>query len=145
MNKLNAKASQARRARELALQLIYQVYARPQESFSDIFDGFAQDFAADEAELESARILAEGVYANRDNLEDVLIAKLVGWRPERIALVDKALILLALYEAFLKDPATPVAVAIDEAVELAKLYGADDSSRFINGVLGNIVRSGSIK
>lgn len=145
MNKLNAKASQARRARELALQLIYQVYARPQESFSDIFDGFAQDFAADEAELESARILAEGVYANRDNLEDVLIEKLVGWRPERIALVDKALILLALYEAFLKDPATPVAVAIDEAVELAKLYGADDSSRFINGVLGNIVRSGSIK
>jgi len=145
VNKLNAKASQARRARELALQLIYQVYARPQESFSDIFDGFAQDFAADEAELESARILAEGVYANRDNLEDVLIEKLVGWRPERIALVDKALILLALYEAFLKDPATPVAVAIDEAVELAKFYGADDSSRFINGVLGNIVRSGSIK
>lgn len=145
MNKLNAKAIKARRARELALQLIYQVYARPEDNFCDIFDGFAQNFAADETELETARALAEGVYSNKEKLEDVLIEKLVGWRPERIAIIDKTLILIALYEAFLKESPVPVAVAINEAVELAKLYGTDDSSRFINGVLGNIVRSGNIK
>lgn len=145
MSKLNSKALNARKSRELALQLVYQLYTRPEDSFDEIFQGFAEDFAVDETALESSAELARGVADNRDSLEELLIENLRGWRPERIAIIDKSAIFVALYEAFMKEERTPVAVAIDEAVELVKRYGSDDSGRFVNGVLGNIVRSGSIK
>lgn len=145
MSKLNEKAQHARKARELALQLLYQLYTRAEDSFDDIFDGFAVDFASEEPDLDAARKLAFGIYEKRDDIDEVLIEKLVGWRPERISLVDKAAISIALYEIYYSDGSVPMAVAIDEAVELAKRYGTDDSGRFVNGVLGNIVRGKSLK
>jgi len=145
MSKLNSKALSARRARELAMQIVYQFYARPDDSFDEIYRGFAEDFAADDTALDAAHGIAKGVSENRDSLEELLIENLRGWRPERISIIDKAVIFVALYEAYMKQERTPVAVAIDEAVELVKRYGTDDSGRFVNGVLGNIVRSGSIK
>ena len=140
MSKLNEKALHARKARELALQLLYQQYTRPDDDFNEIFDGFALNFAAAEPDLETARQLAFGIYERKDDIDEVLIEKLVGWRPERICHVDKAAISIALYEIYYSDGSVPMAVAIDEAVELAKLYGTDDSGRFVNGVLGNNVR-----
>lgn len=145
LSKLNEKATYARMARELALQLVYQKFVRQEDASEEIFDSFAVDFAAPcEPSLVVAHMLFFGVTANMEKLEDMLLENLIGWRPERISLVDKAVIFIALYEIYFKEDSTPVAVAIDEAVELAKRYGGDDSGRFVNGVLGNIVRENKL-
>lgn len=65
-----------------------------------------------------------------------------GWRTGRMGKVDLAVIRLALYEIFYDD-AIPMKVAVNEAVELAKKFGGDDSPAFINGVLGKLIREGN--
>ncbi|MDO4952446.1 MAG: transcription antitermination factor NusB [Synergistaceae bacterium] len=144
MNKLNEKALHARRARELALQLVYQLYARPDDEPDEIYNCFASDFASEAVDLDKARELFLGVCENKEKFEEILLENLVGWRPERISMVDKAAIFIALYEIYRSEKQTPVPVAIDECVEIAKRFGTDDSGRFVNGVLGNIVRNSNI-
>ena len=79
-----------------------------------------------------------------DNLEDIdarLTATSENWALDRMPFVDRAILRLATYEMVYEDD-VPVSVAINEAVELAKVYGGeDDSSRFVNGVLGRIART----
>lgn len=145
MSKLNEKAAHARMARELALKLVYQLYVCPEDDPEEIYNGFVMNFVTpDETALDMAYSLFTGVNANKEKFEYILLENLVGWRPERISPVDRAVIFIALYEIYFKEESTPVAVAINEAVELAKIYGGEDSGRFVNGVLGNVVRSNKI-
>jgi N utilization substance protein B len=81
--------------------------------------------------------LVHGVEEFRDDV-DILIGETAhGWAVDRLAVVDRAILRLATYE-LLYGPDTPVAVAIDEAVEAAKELSTEDSGRFVNGVLGRI-------
>ena len=81
--------------------------------------------------------LVEGVEANRPELDELIAAHARNWSLERMPAIDRNLLRLALYE--LKDrPDVPVAVVIDEAVELAKRFSTDDSGRFVNGMLSAI-------
>jgi transcription antitermination protein NusB len=83
--------------------------------------------------------LVEGVTARRDEI-DRLIAELAeGWSLQRMPAVDRAVLRLGAYE-LLWEPDVPDAVAIDEAVELAKTLSTDDSPRFVNGVLAQLRR-----
>ncbi len=94
---------------------------------------------------EEAQVLSEAkswcldIWQVREELDEILQKHVVNWRPERMATVDRAILRLALWEGALKQ-SVPVAVAIDEAVELAKKFGSDESGRFVNGVLAKIVR-----
>lgn len=72
-------------------------------------------------------------------LDEKINAVATGWRTERMSKVDLTLIRLALYE-ILYDDSVPTKVAINEAVELSKVYGGDESASFINGILGKLVR-----
>lgn len=81
------------------------------------------------------RELAEGVAANRDELDDLISRHSTGWSLERIAPLERSIMRTALYEALHRDD-VPVEVAIDEAVELAKRYCGADAPGFVNGVLG---------
>ena len=81
------------------------------------------------------RELAEGVAANRDELDDLISRHSTGWSLERIAPLEGSIMRTALYEALHRDD-VPVEVAIDEAVELAKRYCGADAPGFVNGVLG---------
>jgi transcription antitermination protein NusB len=81
------------------------------------------------------RELAEGVAANRDEVDDLISRHSTGWSLERIAPLDRSIMRTALYEALHRDD-VPVEVAIDEAVELAKQYCGADAPGFVNGVLG---------
>ena len=81
--------------------------------------------------------LVEGVAAHRDDLDALIAARAQGWSLRRMPIVDRNLLRLAAYE-LLHRPDVPPAVAIDEAVELAKELSTDDSPRYINGVLGAI-------
>lgn len=83
--------------------------------------------------------LVAGVQAHADEVDRLISAHAIGWSLERITRVDLAILRLAAYE--MKFGGTPSAVAIDEAVEMAKKYSTEKAGTFINGVLGAIMRS----
>lgn len=87
-----------------------------------------------------ARELVEGVLAHRAELDGWLERLSEGWTVARMAGTDRAVLRLAAYEV-LHRPDTPVSVGINEAVELAKRYGTEQSPRFVNGILGALARA----
>jgi len=133
-----------RKARALALQVLFEVDSvehpveialpRRLEAAREEDEGIDRDPMPPEGE-EFVRALVNGVVAQRDEL-DALIAKFAPEYPvDQLAIVDRNVLRLAFYELkYMGD--VPVKVAINEAVELAKLYGSDSAPRFINGVLG---------
>lgn len=84
-----------------------------------------------------AREIVDGVSDHRDEIDELIMSYAQGWTLDRMPNVDRALLRLASWEILFNDE-VPTAVAIDEAVELAKEYSTDDSGRFVNGVLGRI-------
>lgn len=117
-------------ARERALTLLYEAESKAIAP-SDVVA--AQVVAPDE--LTSA--LVNGVGARRDELDRVIAAHAKGWTIERMPTLDRNILRIAAFElAALPD--VPVAVVLDEAVELAKRFSTDDSGRFVNGVLAAI-------
>jgi N utilization substance protein B len=84
------------------------------------------------------RELAEGVDSHREELDDIVADHAKGWTVDRIAPLDLNLLRTALYEIEFTD--TPAEVAIDEAVELAKEFCGAEAPKFINGILGAVVR-----
>ena len=86
-----------------------------------------------------ARRMVNGVDAHQDDLDAAIERASRGWRVDRMPVVDRCILRLAVYELTMTD--TPTAVVIDEAVELAKTYSTARSGRFVNGVLGAIADS----
>ena len=87
--------------------------------------------------LDYARSVVEGVQAHQADI-DVLIARYADrWALDRMPVIDRTIVRMALYELLYRDD-IPVAVGINEAVELAKSFSTDDSGRFVNGLLGRI-------
>lgn len=84
------------------------------------------------------RELVEGVVGNLDRLDKIIAAAAPSWPVDQMAKIDKNILRLAIYEILI-DNRVPVKAAINEAVELAKRFGSESSSRFINGVLGTVV------
>lgn len=84
-----------------------------------------------------AREIVDGVTDHRDRIDDLIMSYAQGWTLERMPHIDRALLRMASWEILFNEE-VPAAVAIDEAVELAKEYSTDDSGRFVNGVLGKI-------
>ena len=89
-----------------------------------------------------AREIVDGVRDHREEIDELISSYAQGWTLERMPNVDRALLRLSAWE-ILHNPEVPTAVAIDEAVELAKEYSTDDSARFVNGVLGKIAQYGA--
>lgn len=122
-----------RRGRELALQLLYQ---------RELAGGEVDALAASSSDLqevppaarEFASALLRGVIAHLAEIDRELTGQADNWRLERMAAVDRNILRLAMFE-LLHEPDTPVSVVIDEAIELAKRYGSERSSQFVNGVL----------
>jgi N utilization substance protein B len=128
-----------RRAREIALQLIYELDLRADVSPEEALGMFP--FEDEDPEVASyAKFLVMSVSGRADEVDEILREHIVGWRTERMVAVDRAAIRIALCEGLL-EARVPVAVAISEAVELTKMFGTVESSKFVNGVLGRIVRS----
>lgn len=87
-----------------------------------------------------AEQLATGTLANKEASDRIIANQAIGWAVERMATIDRNILRLALYEIYHRDD-IPDSVSVNEAVELAKRYGEDDSGKFINGILGEIVRN----
>ncbi len=134
----SSRAQLRHRSREIALQLIYEMDMRPEADILDAIELYPSD-EEQEGVFDYACELLTGVREQADAISELLRENIIGWRPERMVAVDKAVISIALYEGVLSKR-VPIPVAISEAVELAKTYGTDDSGKFVNGVLGRIVR-----
>ncbi len=124
------------KAREIALQVLYEfdsVEHKPDEALDHVLSRveITEDVAA------FARELIHGVIENREHLDQNIREFAPAWPLDQISIIDRNILRLAIFE-ILHNRKIPVKVAINEAVELAKTFGSDSSSRFINGVLGSV-------
>jgi len=131
-----------REARELALQALYQLDVAGEGD-----PGLALFWSYFDAEREVqafARELVEGVAAHRERIDALIAASAEHWRLPRLSRVDLSLLRLATFE-LLARPDIPPSVAIDEAIEIARRFGSEDSPAFVNGVLDHIAQVLGVK
>jgi N utilization substance protein B len=124
------------RARSLALQALYEIDMAghpPAEVYQERLEdeGLSEDLA------EFVRQILFGILPLREKLDLIIARYAPEWPMDQIAAIDRNILRIAVWE-FTLEKGTPVKVAINEAVELAKLYGSDSAPRFINGVLGSL-------
>lgn len=124
------------RCRELALQFLYQAEFAGQRRAFEVAR-FWRHFRQGEKTPAYLLQLVEGVAAHLEELDALIAQSSEHWRLERMAAVDRNLLRLAAYE-LLYEPQVPPKVVINEAVELAKQYGTEDSGAFVNGILDRI-------
>ena len=129
-------------ARSQALQLLFQAEANG----VDVEEVLAGDYLLSKGPLNPyAATLARGVAQNLERIDRALRSVSRNWSLERMPGADRNLLRLAVFEMMLLDEDRPeVAVVIDEAVEIAKAYGTDESARFVNGVLGAIAQEAAL-
>lgn len=109
----------------------------------DIFQRNYREFAGSIDSSDFANDLVSGVMSNQETIDKIIVPAAPEWPVEQIALVDLEVLRVGIYELlFAKD--VPPKVAINEAVELAKAFGGENSSKFVNGVLGTVYRSSDI-
>lgn len=127
------------KARKRALDMLFQADVRG-EQIADIVRAEASRAAGEPDRMASwlyAREIVDGVSDHREEIDELITSSSQGWSLERMPNIDRALLRLASWE-ILHNPEVPAAVAINEAVDLAKEFSTDDSGRFVNGVLGRI-------
>ena len=125
------------KARKRALDVLYEADLRGTDARSTLQERLAQ---ADPPIAAYAVELVEGVLAHRELIDRVLRRVAVDWSLERMPPVDRNVLRIGAYELLWCRPDVPLAVAIDEAVELARSLSTDESPRFVNGVLGRVLR-----
>jgi N utilization substance protein B len=124
------------KARKRALDVLYESDVRGVDALGTLAERVS---LADPPVNDYTIELVEGVQANRPRIDEILAEYAEGWTIARMPDVDRALLRLGVYELLWRDE-VPHAVAIDEAVELAKTLSTDESPRFVNGVLGRVLR-----
>ncbi|MDH3255379.1 MAG: transcription antitermination factor NusB [Acidobacteriota bacterium] len=145
--------SKRRRGREMALQMLYQsecgrsagseVLARfdPSSFGDDNKNGAGADAGRrDGRALEYARELFAGTIEHQQEIDSLIRSQAEHWRLERMPAVDRNILRLAAFE-FLYEVDVPKLVVINEAIELAKRFGSEDSGRFVNGLLDGLLKS----
>ncbi|WHY55044.1 transcription antitermination factor NusB [Peribacillus simplex] len=127
-----------REAREKSLQALYQMdiaNSNAEEAMESVLDGAPTD--------EYFKKLVMGITENRERIDGMIRDNLENWTLERLANIDRNLLRIAVYEMVHSED-VPVSVAMNEAIEIAKKFGDDQSSSFVNAVLSKVkVKSGS--
>ncbi len=132
-----------RRARELALQVLYQmeITGDPSPTGPDSFWGH---FPSRPATRDFAQRLVAGTVEHRSEIDGLLENAAENWKLGRMPKVDLVILRLATYELVFC-PDIPLSVSIDEAIEIGNRYGSDDSPTFINGVLDQVACANGLK
>jgi len=137
-----------RLAREIAVQSLYQIEMNgvtASEAVDMLMDEARQDneIGTDVAELAGidafTRELVQGVLDKREILDQHLVVYLTGWQVDRLSRVDRQILRLAAYELLYRQDVPPK-VVINEAIEVAKHFGQDENGKFVNGVLGRMLK-----
>jgi transcription antitermination protein NusB len=127
-----------RKARELALKMLYQMETNSEDPESALTK-YCEIFPYQKDVVDYATVVLSGIKKERENIDRFIETASSNWKIERIALVDKNVMRVSVYEMFFS-PDVPPKVAIDEAIEMGKKYGNKDSADFINGVLDRILK-----
>lgn len=137
-----------RLAREIAVQSLYQMEMN-EVTAAEAVDMLMEEARQQDNELgaqpaeaakvnEYTRELVMGVVERKKAIDEMLQQHLTGWQVDRLSRVDRQVLRLACYEMVFRDDVPPKA-AINEAIELAKHFGTDESGKFVNGVLGKLI------
>lgn len=122
--------------RRLAMQILFQMdMGQNDTQFALISSAESEQFLPET--MTFAQNIVDGVKANMLELDTFIQEKSIGWSLDRITAVDKAILRSAIYE--IRYLQTPASVVINEAVNLAKRFSTEDSSKFVNGILGTLV------
>ncbi|MCL6516200.1 transcription antitermination factor NusB [Alicyclobacillus sp.] len=124
--------------RAKAVQAIYQVDVGRSSAAEAVAHVFEEEGEATDDDRAYVRRLVDGVVEQMPEIDRILSERVQGWRLDRIARVDLAVLRLALFE-LLHEWDVDVATIADEAVELAKQYSTEESGRFVNGVLSRVI------
>ena len=130
-------------SRSVAMQSLYEwdFRGRKKESLDEIVERNIKEFAAGMEDTTFIHDLIDGVIGRIDELDKIIEKAAPQWPLEQIAVVDRNVLRLGLYELlFGKREEVPPKVAINEAIELAKSFGGESSGKFVNGVLGTVYR-----
>ena len=145
-----------RQARELVVQALFHLDFNSMEEVGNEADGQAmaldmavEEFAAELSPQEQkekfskkdkafADALLQGARENIEKIDEILSQNSKDWKVSRMASIDRNILRLAIYELFFAPEKLQPGIIINEAVELAKKYGTDDSGRFVNGILGSL-------
>lgn len=127
-----------RKARELALQMLFQ-HDMSGNVPGTIIVTFEDLQKANPAVRDFAVKLFEGTVRESTRIDEMIVAQADNWRLSRMAVVDRNIIRMSIYE-FLHESDTPRLVIIDEAIEIAKKFGTQKSSQFINGILDGVLK-----
>ena len=125
-----------RKARALALQALYEINSAGHDA-EEVVSRFLNKEGLSEENANFTRELVSGVIQNKEKIDLSIQSLAPAWPIEQLSVVDRNILRLAMFEILL-DNKVPVKIAINEAVELAKRFGSDSSSRFVNGVLGSV-------
>lgn len=128
-----------RLAREIALRSLFQIETGHTQAEESVRYN-SSELAASEETANYAKQLVDATLTHVREIDDSIRKYAIDWAFERLAGTDKAILRMALGEWRYLDADVPASVVINEAVELAKLYGDEASGRFVNGVLGAMVR-----
>ncbi|MGI6449551.1 MAG: transcription antitermination factor NusB [Desulfitobacteriia bacterium] len=128
-----------RMARETALQVLYQIDITGEKNdLPAIIGKWAEEFVVSRKYVEFAQQLVQGTLEKKEEIDIKIAQTAHEWSIERMSIVDRNLMRLAIYE-MLYCPETPQRVTLNEAIEIAKRFGGEDSARFINGILDKLM------
>lgn len=142
-NAPNSPRGNRRKGRELALQALYQIEITGDPSVAAV-ELFLQHFEGNAKAKEFARRLVSGTVSQLAEIDRLIDQATENWKLARLAKVEYVLLRLAAYElVFCAD--IPTSVTLDEAIEIAKRFGGEESAGFINGVLDKVAQSSCVK
>ena len=127
-------AGRRHKARKIALQALYEVDAVARQPES-VTERLLAEAGLTEENNQFVRELVNGTLKHREEIDRSIRKHAPAWPVDQIAIIDRNILRLAIFE-ILFDNKVPVKAAVNEAVELAKTFGSDKSSKFVNGVLG---------
>ena len=128
-----------RKGREAALKILFQMDLAESQA-DEAIDAYWENFDLEAEGDEYADLLVQGVDQHRDQVDETIQEASARWRLERMARVDRNALRIGTYE-LLYCPDVPTRVILDEAIELGKRFGSEDSGAFINGVLDRVAQA----
>jgi N utilization substance protein B len=140
---MSAASGTRRKGRELALKALYQIEMTGDQSAAAL-DRFLNHFEGSASAREFARRLVSGVISQRAEIDRLIKQSTEHWKIDRMAKVELTILRMATYELVFC-PDIPFNVSLDEAIEIGKRYGSDESAAFINGVLDQVAHTSGAK
>jgi N utilization substance protein B len=129
-----------RKAREYALQILFQLDIRKEKPSAAVLRHFWTEYQPDDEVKVFAEEIIKGTYKHLSEINKMIRACAKNWSLDRMAVVDRNVLRMAVYE-ILHRMDIPTSVTINEAIEIAKKYGTEESGSFVNGILDNVART----